>query len=136
MTMAQEEIMNIEDIEILNRGVIKKAKIKFVSGLNVITGENASGKTTIIKYLLEIYAPDKISERQKIFFQIQKILNSTTLVFDDLLGRLNIEDSLEILKKLSMSKRQVILTINSREWSKLKNKIKANVIDTGSFTSE
>lgn len=132
--MVQAEIMNIDDVEILNKGIIKKAKVKFVSGLNVIVGENASGKTTLVEYLLEIYAPDKISERQKIFFQIQKVLNSTTLIFDDLFGRLNTEDSLEILKKLSLSKRQVILTINSGEWSKLKNKIKANVIYTASFT--
>lgn len=52
---------------------------------------------------------------------------------DDILGRLDRENLIKTLNRLSDSERQVILTLNKRILSGIKDKIGANIIDTKDF---
>lgn len=58
----QEEILKIPrvgKIKIRNCGIIKDANIEFKNGLNIITGENASGKSTVVRFLINKFNPEK-----------------------------------------------------------------------------
>ena len=46
-------VPRIKEIEIKDKGIIKKASIKFKEGLNIIIGPNRSGKTTVIEAIKE-----------------------------------------------------------------------------------
>ena len=43
--------MNIEDIKINEYGVIKNKEIKLKKGINIIHGNNESGKSTLLSYI-------------------------------------------------------------------------------------
>ena len=134
--MNQEEIIEIPRIDrevIENKGIIKKADIKFTKGLNLIIGDNATGKTTVIKYLLNHYDINSMASGNRIILEIQKALNSTALIIDDYLGRLDKEKLIKALKELVDSKRQIIATLHSSQFNEIKGKIKANIINTKDF---
>lgn len=126
------KIPHIERIIIEDYGVIKKADIKFSPGLNIITGMNASGKTTVVRYLAEVFV-NHLSVGEKEVFQIEDILNESTILIDDNLNGLSNELLIKVLKKLAASKRQVIVTLISSRFQEIKTKIKANIIDSKNF---
>ena len=114
------EIPKISRIKIKDYGIIKNAVIDFKEGLNIITGKTASGKTTVIRYLTEQFNSKNLPYNEK------------TVLIDDVLGRLNKEEQIKYLNKLS-NKRQVIITIHDSELDRIKDSIKANIIDTKNF---
>lgn len=127
------KIPNVERILIEDYGIIKKADIKFSQGLNIITGTNASGKTTVIKYLSEEFVKH-LSVGEKEVFKIENILDdSTILIYNDGLNSLNNELLIKVLKKLIASKRQVIITLINSRFEEIKKSIKANIIETKNF---
>jgi len=127
------KIPEVEKIEIKDYGIIKKADIRFSPGLNIITGKNASGKTTVIRYLIEMFDLNSMAMGNRIMFEINNELNKNCLVIDDGLERLDQEKLIKVLKNLSNCKRQVILTLQLSQLSFIKNKIKANIINTKDF---
>ncbi|HJX50792.1 MAG TPA: AAA family ATPase [Candidatus Nanoarchaeia archaeon] len=127
------KIPEIERIHIKDYGIIKHAKIKFSSGLNVITGKNASGKTTIIRYLIKIFNPDLMAAGNKVMFEINNEINKNCILMDDVLCSLDKEKLVKTLKNLETCKRQVICTLNIARLEDIKSKIKANIIDTKNF---
>ena len=132
----QEKIVKIPrvgKIKIRNCGVIKDANIEFKNGLNIITGENASGKSTVVRFLINKFNPEKLSYAKKVMLQIDSILDGQTIIMDDILSCLDRENLIKTLNRLSNSERQVILTLNKRILSGIKDKIGANIIDTKNF---
>ena len=127
------KIPEIERVLIEDFGIIKKADINFSQGLNIITGDNSSGKTTVIKYLREVYSLNTLSLGQKIMFDINNEINKTCILMDDILFRLDDQNLIKILKNLENSKRQVIATLNNSRLDEIKNKIKANIINSEDF---
>lgn len=55
--------MSIESIELRNFTVFKNFKVNFLKGINIITGENGTGKTQLLK---AIYADTQISKSKNI----------------------------------------------------------------------
>ncbi len=55
--------MSIESIELRNFTVFKSLKVNFSKGINIIVGENATGKTQLLK---AIYADVQISKSKNI----------------------------------------------------------------------
>jgi len=127
------EIPEVENIDIKDFGVIKRAEIRFTPGLNIILGKNASGKSTVIRYLFEKYTPDLMDRGRRVMFEIDKKINKTCIVFDDFLYGLAEKRLIQVLKRLESSGRQVIVTMCSPGIDFFKHNIKANVIDTSYF---
>lgn len=125
------KIPKINEIKIEDFGIIKKADIKFKNGLNIITGPNASGKTTAINFLKEKYDMKKPPYGKKLMLHIDHMLGlNETILMDDALGSLNQESLIRILDKLSNSGKQVILTLN--DYADI-SKVNANIIKTENF---
>jgi len=125
------EIPPIKEILIENEGIIKKAKIKFSKGLNIIVGNSATGKTTVIRYLIKRYKSMSAGSRK--VFDVKRILNNTTLLLDDSLQGLNEEKLIGALKELVNSNKQIITTLSPQNLNLIKKKIKANIIKTKEF---
>lgn len=123
-----ETIPNTTSVQIRDYKIIKKADIKFTQGLNIITGKNASGKSTVLEYL-----KDSLSHSQRLLLDIQNELHKSTIVIDTYLEWLNSRDLLEALTELSNCNRQVMITLEPSQVNKIKSKIKANIIDTKDF---
>ena len=118
----------IEDFEI-----IEKADIKFSKGLNLIVGKSASGKTAVLKYLVQNSTPPLMSAGEKVMFDINNIITENCILIDDLLCRLDKENLIKILKTFETCNRQVIAVIQVCQLDSIKGKIKANIIDTKDF---
>ena len=95
-----KRISLVKEIEIKNEGIIKKARIRFSPCLNVIVGENASGKTTVINVLLSRYSNPELSCGDLIELNINNELEKSTLLIDDILGSVDYERRIRVLKKL------------------------------------
>jgi len=125
------KIPKIDKIKIEDYGIIKRADIGFNDGLNIITGPNASGKTTAIQFLKEKYDINKLPHGEKMMLHIDSVLGSNeTILMDDLLNTLDERSALKTLDILSTSGKQVILTMNENMDI---SQIKANVINTKDF---
>lgn len=134
--MEQEKIIELPGIDreiIENQGIIKKADIKFSKRLNLIVGDSGTGKTAVIQYLLNRYDSCAMASGNRIMFEIQKALNTTTLVLDDSLGRLDSDKLIRTLRELVDSGRQIIATLHSSQFKTIDGKIKANIIHTKDF---
>jgi len=127
------KIPEIEEILIENLGIIKKADIRFSQGLNLIAGKNASGKTTVINYLIKISDPNLMAAGNKVIFDINNEIDKNCLLIDDMFGMLDKEKLVKILKNLETCNRQVIVTMQISQLAHIKNKIKANIINTEDF---
>ena len=127
------KIPEIEKVLIEDFGVIKKADIKFSSGLNLIVGKSASGKTTVINYLIKMSDPNLMAAGNKVTFDINNEINKNCILIDDILGRLDKEKLIKILKNLETCNRQVIATLHLSQLSFIKNKVKAKIINTKNF---
>lgn len=125
------KISKVNKVRIKNYGIIREADIKFKDRLNIITGPNASGKTTVIRFLADKLNPENLSCSKRIMLQIGNTLDNQTILIDDILGYLNTQELTETLKKLS--KRQAIVTLNEHALDKVKGKIKAHIINTKIF---
>ncbi|MFH1226442.1 MAG: AAA family ATPase [Planctomycetota bacterium] len=124
----------VNTVRIKDNGIIKDATIRFKKGLNIITGLNGSGKTTVINFLRYKFLPvDYLEASDSIMMQIDAILNGKTIVIDDVLGFLNREKMNEALTKMVKSGRQIIITLNISGLSVINGKIKANIINTNAF---
>ncbi|MBU4056115.1 MAG: hypothetical protein KKA41_17290 [Proteobacteria bacterium] len=126
----------VNKVKLRNCGAIKKADIEFKSGLNIIKGKGATGKSTVIKYLKSKY--DKLSHSEQIMMMLDGFLGlHESLLIDDVLGGMDKKNLSKTLIKLSTFKQQIILTLVEmpQEFlSKIKNsKVKCNVIDTRDF---
>ena|SRR3989344_6059080 len=125
------KIPKISKIKIEDYGIIKSADIEFSNGLNIITGPNASGKTTVINFLKDKYNLKDLPHGEKMMIHIDRVLGlNETLLMDDVLGTLDERSALETLNKLSTSGKQVILAL--KDYTDI-SKIKANVINTKNF---
>ena len=125
------KIPKISKIKIEDYGIIKSADIEFSNGLNIITGPNASGKTTVINFLKDKYNLKDLPHGEKMMIRIDRVLGlNETLLMDDVLGTLDERSALETLNKLSTSGKQVILAL--KDYTDI-SKIKANVINTKNF---
>jgi len=113
--MKIKAIPTVNEIEITDIGVIKKAHIEFKKGLNIITGKNASGKSTVINYLKENSNGVDVA-----------------LLMDDVLVDLDENNLIGSLKLLSECNSQVILTLPEPLQGCISN-IDANIINTASF---
>ena len=133
-------IPKIKEIHIKNEGVIEEAKINFVDGLNVITGINGSGKTTVLK-AIEKQASEcwTLKELERIGAFSDKILLTITgihqtlfnkcFLIDDILDRLSDDKAKLLLSELENTKNQIIMTMRKE----CLPDIKANIIDTKDF---
>ena len=125
------KIPKIDKIKIEDFGIIKRADIEFNGGLNVITGPSASGKTTAINFLKEKYDINKLPHGKKMMLHIDRVLGlNETILMDDALGILDEKSALKTLNKLSVSGKQVILTLKDNFDI---SKINANIIKTKDF---
>ena len=131
-----EDIIKIpkvqEKIKIRDYGIIESADIEFKDGLNIIIGKTATGKSTVIRFLAKKSSPESLSCSENIMLQIDDILGlNQTILIDNSLCRLTKENLIKTLDKISKSGKQVILVLN--DLSEIKDKIKANIIDTKDF---
>ena len=127
------KIPEVENILIKDFYILRKADIKFSPGLNLIVGKNATGKTTVINYLIKISNPNIMSKGQNIISFINNEINKNCILIDDVLLRLDDENLIKILKNLETCNRQVIATLNTSQFDFIKDKIQANIINTESF---
>ena len=126
-----QKIPKVDKIKIEDFGIIKKADIEFKGGLNIISGPNASGKTTVINFLKDRYNLKDLPNGEKIMLHIDRILGlNETILMDGVLGTLDERGALETLNKLSTSGKQVILTL--KDYVDI-SKVKANIINTKNF---
>ena len=126
-----QKIPKVDKIKIEDFGIIKKADIEFKGGLNIISGPNASGKTTVINFLKDRYNLKDLPNGEKIMLHIDRILGlNETILMDDVLVTLDERGALETLNKLSTSGKQVILTL--KDYVDI-SKVKANIINTKNF---
>jgi recombinational DNA repair ATPase RecF len=143
--------IKVQSIE--NEGVIKKAELNFKKGLNIIIGENATGKTTALKAIVNnagnlgvnvnsILNSENHEEKIGVLFTgilgvLPERYPNSCLVIDDFLGRLSEEKRKVLLKSLINSKVQVITaTIPSAINKKLLKYLlsnKVNIIQTEKF---
>jgi ABC-type branched-subunit amino acid transport system ATPase component len=127
-------IPKIKSIEIENEGIIKKAKLEFTEGLNIIVGPNGSGKTTAIN------AIRKASESHNgnvVLWDGRKLdefsygelialnLVSRCILMDDQLLRLARDKRYQVLKELAGL--QIIMALKETP------KVVANIIHTEDF---
>jgi|SRR3989338_3455050 len=130
------EIPKVSRVIIKDFGIIKRADLQFSPDLNIIIGEKASGKTTIIKYLLNNACPDykMKSIGEQIIYHIDLFTDERGILIDDLLTYLDKKKFTYALKKLAKCKRQVIVTLRNNLYSLAYiKKIKANIINTKEF---
>ena len=127
------KIPEIERVIIEDFGIIKKADIKFSPRLNLIVGNSATGKTTVIKYLVKISDPNLMAAGNRVMFEINDELNKNCILIDDILGSLCKEKLIKILKNLETCNRQVIATLHISQLRFIKNKVKAKIINTENF---
>ena len=127
------KIPEVERVFIEDFGVIEKADINFSPGLNLIVGKNGSGKTTVINYMIKISDPNLMAAGNKIMFDINEEIDKNCILIDDILCRLDNEKLIKILKNLETCNRQVIATLNISRLDDIKNKVKANIINTENF---
>lgn len=129
-------IPKVKTVRIANKGVIKKADIKFRDGLNVIIGKNATGKTTVINALKEKYAGKELTdfsswEKEMLLLSgLQNTVQNKCILVDGLFSQLETEQINKIAKELEKSGNQMIATFSDVPGIR---RIKANFIDTGSF---
>ena len=145
-------IPKIKSASITNEGVIKKADIQFKNGLNIIVGRCGSGKTTVLKAIEKAMhgATENVAvELDNAEFSITKINNlsmgnklmllmfgianaslDSCFLIDNLMGYADTEIRVRILKELSKSNNQIILTMVNLP---AHLKIKANIIHTKDF---
>ncbi len=102
-------VNEIKSIKIRNKGIIKKADIKFSKGLNVIIGPNATGKTTVLNYILETSGKSKnlesaclLIDNIGVFAESGRMLDSLsktgTQVIATLLDDKNIPENANIIR--------------------------------------
>ena len=122
-------IPKVDEIKIENYGIIEKAEIKFSPNLNIIAGKGATGKTTVLKYLIKYYSKDSdiISLGEKIMLKIRGSINKSTILIDDLLYRLDSEKLIEILNGLASCNRQIIVTLDISQLGRIKKNLKGNI---------
>ena len=130
-------IHKVKKITIMNKCCIKKAEIEFKEGLNIITGRNGTGKTTIINYLKEecngVQLSTAFARSEKIkaaLCGIAGLCLGRCLIMDDELARLGDSDLKEMLGALSESKDQIIITLPNH--LRIPD-VKANIIRTEDF---
>ena len=76
--------MNIEDIKINEYGVIKNKEIKLKKGINIIHGNNESGKTTLLSYINNsLYGISKNKENKNILDHQSAIQGAKQQSFHD-----------------------------------------------------
>ena len=125
------KIPKISEIKIEDYGIIKRANIEFKDGLNIIAGPNASGKTTVINFLKEKYNSSNLPNSEKMMLHIDGLLGlNQTILMDDVLSRLNRENLIETLNKLSNSGKRIILTL--KDYTDI-SEVNANIIKTKNF---
>lgn len=128
------KIHSVSKVEIRDYGVIKRADIKFKEGLNLIVGVSASGKTTVLNYLLEEYHLPTLATGARILFEMEMELEpKSAVLIDDYLDRLDERKLTRILNKLSNSDKQTIVTISQHGFDRIKGEINANIIHTRDF---
>ena len=123
----------IKDIDIKDHGIIKHAKIKFSPNLNIITGKSGSGKTAVIKFLLDRYSEADMSRGDLDELRIDNEIGKSALLIDGLLGCFDYDRLGRVLKKLEGCGRQVIVTMHENGLENATKKIKANIIKTENF---
>jgi len=128
----------MDSIRIRDEGIIEKADIMFKDGLNIITGKNATGKTTVLRAIAktgEVRALNGLSLGEKMALCLGGIAGSslnTCFLLDDVTEGLDSVMVERIMGKLAESEDQIVLTMrDARE--RLPPGIKANIIDTCSF---
>ncbi len=70
--------MKINKIKINSYGKLKNKEINLENNLNIIYGKNESGKSTLLKFILNIFMEPQKIKKEKIF-QILKNINHGTL---------------------------------------------------------
>jgi len=124
------KIPKVDKIKIKDYGIIKKADIKFIDGLNIIM-EGTSGKTTVIDYLKEKFGTDTLSYGERTMFEIEKAIGNETILIDYALNSLDHKNTNKILESLSKSGKQIIMTAHySDEILENVDKFKCNIIDS------
>lgn len=131
-------VPKIKAITINNKGIIKKAKMNFIDGLNIIKGKNASGKTTVIDEIYKTSHKKRFEQSNNLSCGARIVKHLTDIscnrykcfLIDDVLGCLNEEDLKTVLKTMSESKNQIIITLPDN--IKIP-KVKANIINTKDF---
>lgn len=83
--------------------------------------------------MIEISDPNSMATGNKIIFDINNELNKNCILIDDILGRLDKEKLINLLKNLETCKRQIIATLHTPQLSFIKSKIRANIIKTENF---
>lgn len=108
---------SINEVCIKNKGILKNLNCKFTKGLNIINGPGGSGKSTIIKYLIE--TNNKL---------LTKDLSKTkTIIIDSHSDAIYSNDIKEFVTYLNkkFNRPQIILTICMPVFDRL---LKENVI--------
>ncbi len=125
-------IQKIKEIEVKDKGIIKYTKIHFTDGLNIITGDNATGKTTVIKEIFRQSKNTELSRGKNIITSLTSVHGDLDRCFliDDELARLEPNVLENLFKRFLESKNQVITTLPSH--IKIP-KVKANIINTNDF---
>ena len=124
----------IKNIQIRDFKIIKKANLEFKEGLNLIVGKNATGKTTVINFLVEQSGLNLMAMGDKTLFWIkQEIEKDSVTLVEGLFEILDGDKLTSAIELFSKSDRNFIVTINLSTYAKIKDKITANIINTEDF---
>ena len=113
-------------VVIRNKGIIKYADIRLKNGLNIITGNNATGKTTVLDVIAGTRKQDKIDVLLFRFFK------SMCVLIDNFVSSAH---SLKMLAQpnLASLKIQLVVAVPSTLRIPLSVCTKVNIIDTEKF---